>query len=223
ESGFEELFRSHEVAHQWWGISVNPSSYHDWWLAEAFAEYSGLMYMQAVLKDKEKFFGWLRDYRGHIMKDHTGLFSRGQQAGPIWLGYRNSTSTTEGDYQVLIYEKGAWVLHMLRNMLIDPNTLSEEKFRRMMTDFYQSYAYKYASTEDFQRVVEKHVGMKMDWFFQQWVYGTTVPTYSFSYTATQTPEGKYLLKCRVESENVADDFKSYPFIKIDFGDGQFSR
>jgi glycosidase len=64
------------------------------------------------------------------------LFSSGQEAGPVWLGYRTQSSETEGDYWLVIYKKGAWVLHMLRNMLIDLNTMNEDAFENMLREFF---------------------------------------------------------------------------------------
>jgi hypothetical protein len=218
--GFNEFFRAHEVAHQWWGIGVDYTTYHDQWISEGFASYSGLMYVQAALKDNAKFFDWLRYYRQEIVDNRASLFGKGQEAGPIWLGHRTNSSTTSGDYNLIIYKKGAWVLHMIRLLLMDPNTLSDDKFRSMMREFYATYAGGHASTRDFQRVVEKHAGTKLDWFFQQWVYGSAIPTYRFAHTVTKTADGKYLLKCRVEQADVPGDFKAHPLLTIDFGDNR---
>ncbi len=222
-SGFDEFFRAHEVSHQWWGIGLDFKSYHDQWLSEGFATYSGLMFVQAVRKDNAAFLRLLEEYRDAILKNRKSIFGSGQEAGPIWLGGRTSTSTTSGDYDLIIYKKGAWVLHMLRNMMIDPNTLKEDKFRAMMREFYGSYAGQSASTEDFQRVVEKHSGAKMDWFFKQWVYGTAIPTFRCSYNLSQTADGKYLLRCRVDQENVPADFRSYMMLRLDFNGGKLLR
>ncbi|MBC8146060.1 MAG: hypothetical protein H7X80_10790, partial [bacterium] len=205
------------------GIGVDYASYHDQWISEGFSTYSGLMYMRAALKNNEMFFDWLRYYRDQLLENRKSLFGKGQEAGPIWLGHRTSTSTTSGDYDLVIYKKGAWVVHMLRALLIDPNTLSDDKFRAMMRDFYGSYVGRKASTRDFQRVVEKHIGAKMDWFFKQWVYRTSIPTFRFAHTITQTPEGKYLLRCRVEQRDVEPDFLSQPILTISFGDKGVSR
>ena len=60
DAGDDELFRAHEVAHQWWGIGVDFESYHDQWLSEGFANFSGLWYMQTVRHDNRKYFDMLR-------------------------------------------------------------------------------------------------------------------------------------------------------------------
>lgn len=224
EEGFDHIFRAHEVAHQWWGIGVDFASYHDQWLSEGFAEYSGLIYLQAALKDNPLFLSWMAKFRKQLMGSRKSLFGKGIEGGPIWLGYRTQSSLTAGDYDLIIYQKGAWILHMLRNLVMDPMTMKDEKFMAIMRDFFQSYAGKEATTEDFQRVVEKHVGASMDWFFQQWVYGTEIPTYQFAYTVSDTvinepdaPNKKmYKVRCHIRAKDVSPTFKMYLPIRVVF-------
>lgn len=227
ESGSSESFRAHEVAHQWWGVGVDCDTYHDRWLAEAFAEYSGLWYMQYALKDNKKFFKFLKNYKEDILKNRNSLFDKivgdDQQAGPIWLGYRTGSSSSEGDYGLIIYEKGAWVLHMLRNMMLDLNTMDEERFKNMMRDFYQSYVGKHASTENFKQTVEKHFGTDMTWFFDQWVYGTDIPKYEIAYKILPAENGKYKIRCQVKQLNVSEDFKMLIPVTIDLGENRYVR
>lgn len=221
--GFNEFFRAHEVAHQWWGLGVGDKTYHDAWISEGFASFSGLVYMQTVLKDNEKFFKMLDEWKKEIMENRSFLFSKGQQAGPIWLGGRTNSSETGGDYNLIIYKKGAWVLQMLRNMLLDNKTMNEERFYNMMRDFYSTYYGKTASTEDFKEIVDKHTGTDMGWFFKQWVYGTEIPTYRFGYETNQTAEGKYKVTCSVKQENVSADFQMIVPIKIVLKGDRFVR
>ncbi|MCH8836800.1 MAG: hypothetical protein IIA60_03235 [Candidatus Marinimicrobia bacterium] len=221
--GYQEIFRAHEVAHQWWGIGVDFRTYHDQWLSEGFAEYSGLWYMQLVLEDNEKFFRILKEWRDQIIYNRKYLFGSGQEAGPIWLGYRTSSTTTRGDYDLIIYKKGAWVLHMLRNMLIDLETMNEDRFLNLIKDFYTTYRDKQASTYDFQKIVEKHFGMDMEWFFKQWIYGTDIPTYEFAYKSEKTKEGKYIVTCKVKQLDVPDDFRMIVPLHIEFSQGQFVK
>jgi hypothetical protein len=227
ESGFDEFFRAHEVAHQWWGIGVGFETYHDQWLSEGFASYSGLWYLQYILKNNEKFFKFLENYKKDILNNRTGFFEKilgeNQQAGPVWLGYRTRTSSTEEDYDLIVYEKGAWVLHMLRNIMIDLNTMNEERFKAMMRDFYQSYVGKHASTEDFKRTVEKHVGSDMSWFFDQWVYGTEIPRYEFAYKTFRLENGKFKTRCQVKQQNVGENFRMPVPVTLDFGDNRLAR
>jgi predicted metalloprotease with PDZ domain len=208
-------FRGHEVSHQWWGHLVGWQTYHDQWLSEGFAEYSGAWFAQMSMQDNEAFFDELEEWKEDIMgKGFKG--SVGSKAGPIWLGHRLNSSESS-DYGTVVYEKGAYVLHMLRNMMMNYETRSDSSFIAMMRDFVETYYGKEASTEDFKEMVEKHVGEDMDWFFDQWVYGIEIPTYEFSYTTKETPGGKYIVTCEVDQENVSEDFKMWVPILLDFG------
>jgi len=219
--GYDEIFRGHEVAHQWWGIAVDYATYHDQWLSEGLSTFAGLKYMQTVLHKQggtKKYFDVLNDWRKLILSNRRYVFEKGKEAGPIYLGYRTHTSQTEGDYDLIIYKKGAWVFHMLRMMMINVKNLADEAlFTNMMRDFYRSYRGKKATTDDFKQIVEKHLGMPMDWFFKQWIYGVDIPKYSFSFNVNPTSDGKFLIQATVKQENVPGDFRMPVLFKIDFG------
>jgi hypothetical protein len=200
ESGNEETFRAHEMAHQWWGIGVEPAGYRDVWLSEGFADFSGLWYTQFILNDNDKFFKQLRERREAIR-------ARRNDAPPIALGWRVADTDVPQDYSLIIYQKGSWVLHMLRNMMIDFRTMKEDAFTGMMQDFYRQYRGRRASTADFQRVVESHIGIPMDWFFREWVEGTAIPTYTLSWRAEAPQGGRYPIHLRIRQEDVPSDFE----------------
>jgi peptidase M1-like protein len=212
ESGSEETFRSHEMAHQWWGIGVDAATYRDAWLSEGFAEFSGLWYTQVILNDNEKFFKLLEDRKREIR-------ARRGDVAPIGLGDRLIGMDHPRDYSLMVYAKGAWVLQMVRNMMIDFRTMKEDAFTAMMQDFYQQYRGRRASTQDFQRVVEQHVNLPMDWFFNEWVNGTAIPTYILSWHGEPASDNKYLLHVRVRQEDVPSDFVMPVPLEIDFKSG----
>jgi len=220
--GYSEIFRAHEVAHQWWGLSVRPSTYHDYWLAEGLSDFCGLLYLQTIFYDDDgtdKYFEILSDYRENILQNRQYLIGSGQEAGPIWLGYRTKSSTTEEDYSLIIYKKSAWVFHMLRIMMINERDLRDETmFYSMLKDYHTSFRGKKASSADFKKIAEKHIGMEMDWFFEQWIEGTGIPEYQFEYQVEETVEEKYLIKGVVTQRNVPADFKMPVLLKIDFGE-----
>lgn len=222
-TGFNESFCGHEVAHQWWGIGVDFKSYHDQWLSEAFADYSSMLYTQVALKDNMKFFTMMNTYRVKIVDKRKSLFGSGTKSGPICLGYRTQGSLTPDDYDLIIYKKGLWVLHMLRNMFLDVKTMKEDAFFKIMRSFFQTYKGKRATTEDFRRTVEEFVGQDVGWFFDQWVYGTDIPRYTFSYKVTEEPDGKFKVTCKVKQDNVPPEFKMSVPIRVGFGDDQFAR
>ncbi len=217
------IFRAHEIAHQWWGIGVGFKTYHDQWISEAFSEYSGLWFVQTLLKDNEEFFRILDKWKDQILSNRKYIIGSGQEAGPVSLGYRTQSSETKGDYYLIIYKKGAWVLHMLRNMLLDIKTMNEDKFKSLMREFYNTYRNKQASTNDFKKMCDKYFNEDMTWFFNQWIYGTQIPEYSFAYKTVETPDGKYNVECRIKQANVPADFKAYTILLIKFDDDRFAR
>lgn len=213
---FDEVFRAHEVAHQWFGIGVDYATYRDRWLSEGLSDFSGIWFLQTRRKDNTKYFDMLKRWRNTIML-------RRDEPLPIWLGHRVATSRTTEDYSAIVYQKGAWVAHMLRILMLDLKGMNEERFTETMRDFYASYTGKRASTLDFQRVIESHTGQPMDWFFNQWVYGTDIPTYKVAWRSDPGPDGTHLVKLRVEQERVPADFLAYVPVTVDLGNKQAVR
>lgn len=212
QSGFQEVFRAHEMAHQWWGIGVEPAGTRDAWLSEGFADFSGLWYMQLILNDNTKFFKLLDDYRRDIQ-------ARRRDAPPIALGGRIDQTDTPDDYDLIVYKKGAWVLQMLRNLMIDFHTMKEDAFIAMMQDFYAQYRGRRASTRDFERLVERHFGMSMDWFFDEWVRGTAIPKYTLSWKSDSMPDRHIVLHLRVRQEDVPAGFIMPVPVRLKFASG----
>jgi aminopeptidase N len=218
DQGTDEVFRAHEVAHQWWGIGVDFMTYHDRWLSEGFAEFSGLWYMQTVRHSNDKYFDLLRQYRSSI-------FLRKEVPGPISLGHRVQSSRDRDvdDYSTIVYKKGAWVVHMLRVLMLDLKTMNEDRFTETMQDYYQNYEGKRASTADFRRVVERHAGTDMGWFFDQWVDGTALPTYRVAYRTEPIEGGQFRVRLQVAQEGVPDGFLMYVPVTLDLGKDRTAR
>ena len=214
DKGYISASRAHEVAHQWWGVGVEYETYHDQWLSEGFAEYCGLMYVQAAFGN-EHFEELLSDYRDNIFSNRKYLFSSGEQSGPIAMGYRTLSTITPGDYGLIIYEKAAFCLHMLRNLMIDLKTMREDAFFNMMREFYLTYRGKAVSTADFKKLTEKYLGIDMSWFYDQWIYGNSLPEYNFTYGFERDAEGRYTGICRVITKGVNENFRMYVPLEIE--------
>ena len=233
-TGIDEAFRAHEVSHQWWGHLIGWETYHDQWISEGFAEFSGALYADAIHKQQGLLMkiveSWKDDVlnRGSVRTQRYGApklpgrFTMGTEAGPIWLGLRLSSSKSPADYQLLVYQKGAYVLHMLRLMMKDFQTNSDERFFAMMKDFVKTYSWKNASTQGFQEIAEKHFGSSLKWFFDQWVYGTYVPKYDFQWRVESSTENKYVLICDIRQRNVPDGFRMPVPVYFDFGKDRFA-
>jgi Peptidase family M1 domain len=209
-----DFFRAHEVSHQWWGHRVGWKSYHDQWLSEGFAQFSGNLYVQYRESWKE--------YVNRLRLDREQLFSRDlrsqpfETAGPIWMGQRLRSADSLRAYDVVIYDKGGLVLNMLRMMLYDPRSQDPDaRFKEMMKDFCQAYDNKAASTEDFKAIAEKHMlptmdldgNHRLDWFFSEYVYGIPIPHYSFSYSVQDAGGGKWNVKGSISRDGVPAGWK----------------
>ncbi len=226
-TGFVQEVTPHEVSHQWWGHTVGWASYHDQWLSEGFAEFSaGLFLQQAVGPD------WMKDYidfwerlRKRILeKNNFGVAPN--DAGPLWMGLRLASPRSENAYQNVTYPKGAYVLEMLRSLMYSPDD-RDKPFISMMHDFVESHRDKPATTESFKAMAEKHMTKlmdlgrngRLDWFFDEWVYGTAVPRYHFEYQTTPQDAGKVKLHMTITQSEVDDHFAMLVPVFADFGKG----
>jgi aminopeptidase N len=146
--------------------------------------------------------------------------------GPVTQGFRLSNAKTQAAYRFLVYPKGAYILHMIRMMMYDHRAGGDTKFREMMTDFIKTHYNKDVSTEDFKRIVEKHMtpqmdidkNGRMDWFFSEWVYGTDVPAYRMEYSVSEAG-GKTVVNAKITQSNVSKDFAMLVPLYADFGKG----
>ncbi|MBV9760158.1 MAG: carboxypeptidase regulatory-like domain-containing protein [Acidobacteriaceae bacterium] len=228
DNGFTEFVQEvtpHEVAHQWWGHAVGWASYHDQWLSEGFAEFSAALFLQQATGD-----GWRKDYiqfwdrlRARILeKNNYGTAPN--DAGPLWLGLRLISPRTENAYQEVTYPKGAYVLAMLRSIMYT-NQDHDKGFIEMMHDFVESHRDAPASTESFKAIAEKHMTKymdlrgdhRLDWFFDEWVYGTEAPHYDFSYQLSNAGGGQTKLHMTVTQSQVDSDFAMLVPVFADFG------
>ena len=217
----------HEVAHQWWGHTIGFSSYRDQWMSEGFADFSASLYLQAVYaKEPQQYTQFWQDERKLLLeRDREGF--RAIDAGPLIMGYRMSNSRTGFSLtRRLIYPKGAFVLHMLRQMMWDRRT-GDQDFKAMMHDFVATYSGKAASTEDFQGIVEKHMTTdmralgngKMDWFFDEYVYGTALPSYQLDSSFEKDASGDVVLHFKLTQSNVDEHFRMLVPIYLELANG----
>lgn len=222
EEEYSEMLRAHEVSHQWWGVGVDFETYHDHWLCEGLANFSGLLYLQKTSKDRNKYFQVLKEWRDELAGARKYLLKSGKEPGPIWLGYRNITSETEEDFDLIVYIKGAWVFHMLRNMMIDLNTMNEDRFIGLMSDFYNSYRGRNATTDDFKAMAQSYYGQGLDWFFNQWVRGTGIPRYQYALNYADEG-GKCRAKIKIRQDGVPEDFQMVIPLEFEFEGKRYAR
>ncbi|HEY3929168.1 MAG TPA: M1 family aminopeptidase [Candidatus Koribacter sp.] len=226
-TGFVQEVTPHEVAHQWWGHAVSWASYHDQWLSEGFAEFSAGLFLEKAVGGK-----WQKDYIDLWERQRRRIFDKNafgvapNDAGPLWMGLRLVSPRTPEGYQSVTYGKGAYVLQMIHSMMYS-NETGDKEFIAMMHDFVESYQNKAASTESFKAIVEKHMTKQMDlqgnhrldWFFNEWVYGTAAPKYHFEYTAAPWENGKAKLHMTITQSDVDENFGMLIPVYADWGKG----
>jgi hypothetical protein len=226
DRGYWKVVTPHEVAHQWWGHTVGFASGRDQWMSEGFADMSASLYLTLVEKNPQKFITFWNDERDILLERNAQGF-RAIDAGPLTMGYRTSNSRTGFDTtRRLIYPKGAYVLHMIRMMMHDNHT-GDQQFKATMQDFVKTYAGKAATTEDFKAMVEKHMtpemdmegNHKMDWFFNEYVYGTQLPSFKSDSSFDVGSDGDVVLSLKVTQSNVDDKFHMLLPIYLEMADG----
>jgi Peptidase family M1 domain len=222
---FVDEVASHEVSHQWWGHMVGWSTYRVQWLSEGFAFFSAGLYLQYMEKNPQKYLDYWENARKQLVaKNEYG--KRPVEAGGPWMGLRLGSRKNDNAYQTVVYNKGGYVLNMLRMMMWNPKD-GDKAFREMLQEFVKVHLNRNATTESFQAVAEKYMtpGMdvagnhKLDWFFAQWVYGTTVPRLKFEPEVTSAADGKWLLKGTLTQSEVDANFTSLVPLHAEFDTG----
>jgi hypothetical protein len=176
---FQDVLQAHETAHQWWGNRVTPATYRDNWLMEALANYSALLYLEKRRGTRSMEI-MLENYRDNLLaKNEVGQVV--DSAGPIVLGTRLETSQEPRAWRTITYGKGSWIMQMLRGRMGD------QKFLALLAEISKRYDRKDITTEEFRLLAAEYVPPKSDdpkleSFFEQWVYGTGIPTIKLSWS-----------------------------------------
>jgi aminopeptidase N len=142
------------------------------------------------------------------------------------MGLRLISPRSVSAYQNVTYPKGAYVLQMLRSIMYSTSD-QDKAFIAMMHEFVESHRDRAASTESFKAIAEKHMTKTMDlagngrldWFFDEWVYGTQVPRYHFEYQLSPADAGKVKLHMTITQSEVDDHFAMLVPVFADFGKG----
>src|SRR5258707_11917777 len=210
---FHDLVPFHEVAHQWWGNVVGWSSYRDQWIDEAMATYLSLLFADSQKSPDRTLRVWLDRYRKRLADKGTGGFSPAE-TGSMILGSRLDSSKSPEGFDELVYGKGAWTFHMIREMLREPgNKNPDARFIGLLRALQEKYAYRALSTADLQHELEAvmNPGMaiegrkSMEWFFSDWVRGTGIPHYRVEYS-TKPAEKGFIVRGKLLQSGVPDSF-----------------
>ena len=159
----------HELAHQWWGDLVTCDSFHHIWLNEGLASYSEAIWFEALYPDYPA---------SQYMLDHRHYLG----PGTVYVEDPENEQIFDGN---LSYNKGAWVVHMLRHVLGD--SITGETLRTYAAA--PEHRYGTATTEEFQAICEDVSGMNLDKFFQQWIYEEYYPQYAYGWNQKPILDG----------------------------------
>jgi len=155
---------AHELAHQWWGDSLSPQTWADIWLNEGFATYSEAL--------------WSEDGGGQAaLESYMSSLWRASFDGPLYDPTDLFGATS--------YDKGGWVLHMLRG------AIGDAAFFQTLRNWYVDNKDGVVNTAQFQATAEAQHGSSLDWFFLEWVYGANRPDYEYGYTTADAGDGTF--------------------------------
>jgi aminopeptidase N len=180
----DEFPVAHEIAHQWWGDSVTPADWDDLWLSEGFATYFDVLFYEH-LEGREE----LRRRMAEAARKVVELEAK--RPGAI---VDPAITDPQKKLTGLVYQKGAWVLHMLRRRIGDG------VFFDAMREFYRRHAGGNATTQDLQRVLEAMTGEPLDVFFQQWLRRSGMPDLRVRWTWEEATEEAYVEVAQVQEE-----------------------
>jgi hypothetical protein len=221
----------HEVAHQWWGQLVGFNSYRDQWMSEGFAEFSAGLFKKNTSRKLDDYLDfWKEQQKLLIQKNEQGV--RAIDAGPLTMGQRlNNDKAGQNIYQDLIYSKGAYVLHMLEMQFAGAKDGGEGAFKNSMQQFVKEYSGKAATTEDWkasmERTMPKSLDLdgngKLDWFFNEWVYGTALPHYTVNSQLIPNSDGTTTGYLKLTQSNVPDTFVMIVPLYMQFTDGKVTH
>jgi hypothetical protein len=174
--GFWDYVVAHETGHQWWGDMITCKFWNDIWLNEGFASYCEALW--AEYRSGSSGLPALKDYMNG--KRYTGggtVYVQDDELGNLGAIFDGNTT----------YNKGAWVLHMLRHVLGD------DQFFAALRAYRAAFEYQAATTADFQAACEPFYGSDLAWFFQEWVFGEYAPSYNWGWTTRKVNGKDYLL------------------------------
>lgn len=166
---------AHEIAHQWFGNSVTETDWQHLWLSEGFATYLTNLYIEKY-EGKAAFHAQLKKDRVRVSNLYNNGFHQAliDSLTPNILERLNANA----------YQKGAWVLHMLRQ------EMGDSLFFKGLGQFYQQYQYSNASSQDFVRVMSAQTSKDLSGFFKQWLYHERHPVIKAKLTSE---DGKQFL------------------------------
>lgn len=189
----------HELAHQWFADMITCETWNHGWLNEGFASYAEALYEEHA----NGFYSYQNYMNSFKYRDFGTL-------------YLYDVSDPFNVFRDIIYEKGAYVLHMLRGVLGDE--VFFDAIMQYASD--NSFMYKHATTEDFMFICENVSGLNLQYFFDQWIYDEKYPKYRYNYEYDEQTENLEIAILQIQEDVGWREIFIMPMqIKVDFVDG----
>jgi large repetitive protein len=193
----------HELAHMWFGNSVTNKTWNHVWLNEGFASYAEALFYE--------YHDGIGEYHAY-MDDFPARFNTTQTL------FLSDDSDYTKVFSSIYYDKGAWVLHMLRGYLNN-----DTQFFGLIKAYAQNpqFRYKDVTTDAFQIFVEEYCDLDLQTFFDQWIYDKSYPDYEFNYAydAESGKTGVTIYQSQFENSGDREVFEMYVPLKFTFSDG----
>ncbi|MBI4874902.1 MAG: peptidase M1 [Acidobacteria bacterium] len=162
---------ANQLARQWWMVLLSPKTRNDLWIANGFARYSEMLYLEQA------------NGPGALESEVRDAYIEALTVDDPPLGQAGRLEDYSPEYWALTAGKGAAVVHMLRYVVGD------EVFHKLIKAVPDKFAWKPVSTDDFRLVADAVSGQKLDYFFLQWVNSTGAPEFKLEYTVFRTQKG----------------------------------
>lgn len=156
----------HEIAHQWFGNAITETNWDDAWLSEGFATFFTLLFIENEYGKEE--------YKKGIIKARQTVYDLAVKM-PNFSIVSPRTAEKEQVTSGITYQKGAWVIHMLRDLM------GEANFKKGIQNYYAKYFNANTTTDEFRMEMEKASGKDLKLFFKQWLYQPINPTINASW------------------------------------------
>jgi tetratricopeptide (TPR) repeat protein len=194
-----------EIASQWWGQTVGLKTFDDAWLSQGLSQYSSVLYRESQQSAAE-----FQATLAEILEMGLAFESEASIArAPAQLNDQSPA------YRSVVFYKGAYVYHMLRQ------TIGDDKFFTLLKNFYATYKNKNAGIDDFEALADKAAGSNLRGFFSLWVDSTGVPEFSAEYTIIRTKEGKFRVRGTVRQ--TLESFRGPVDIALEAEGGKTSK
>lgn len=194
---FSEAKTADLLAHHWWGNLITCTDWHNIWLNEGFAAYAVALYCER--KYGESAYDWF-----------INTWSDENYNNAV---YRNDISTDEIIFTSSVFYKGAYVLHMLRNLTGD------EIFFNILHEYRERFQWGVATTADFQNICEEIYGQDLTWFFNQWVYSTGRPRYEYGWKYANADTVSYVLLRIKQTQDISRIFQMPLKVRVFYESG----